>query len=68
MTDDFRHYAVRYNLDGARWTIDVMAVSEDDARRRIERAAAFGRVIGPMLFSIPIAPNWAVRLWQWLRK
>lgn len=68
MADDFQRYGIKYNLDGSTWTFDVMASSADDARRRVERAAAFGEVFGPILLNVKVAPDWFGRLWQRLTK
>ena len=54
------NYEIDYAFDGAQWAITVRATSEDDARRRLARAAAFGNVTGP--WSRPIAA-WHGWLW-----
>ena len=64
MADHFQRYGVEYQLDGSTWNLDIMATSEDDARRRLARAAAFGKVFGPVLVRIKVAPDWFGRLWQ----
>ena len=53
-------WGIEYNMDGKKWSLDVMAADEADAMRRVNQAAAFGAVIGREVFSIPLGPSWLV--------
>ena len=73
MEQKFRKWGVEYSLDGKWWAIDVMAVDEEDAMRRLKRAAAFGVIYG---YEVARVPMWAggflvplvVRLRNWLKR
>lgn len=60
MPEQWGNYSVAYQLDGKQWALDVRATSEDDAMRRVQRAAAFGKADGPWSAKIPA---WHGRLW-----
>lgn len=60
MAEQWDDYHVSYTLDGAEWALPVRATSEEDAMRRVGRAAAFGKASGP--WSRPIAA-WHGWLW-----
>ena len=59
-------YSVDYSLDGKQWALVVRATSAEDAKRRVDRAAAFGQVTGPWQ-SYPLWRGWWVPAWCWLR-
>lgn len=60
MGEQWGNYSVDYSLDGSQWSMPVRATSAEDAKRRIDRAAAFGNITGP--WSDPI-PAWHGWLW-----
>ena len=68
MGPKFRKWGVEYGIDGKRWAIDVMAVDEEDAMRRIKQAAAFGAVYGYQVASVPLwCGGFLVPLVVWCR-
>lgn len=67
MEPKYRKWGIEYNLDGKLWALDVMALDEADALRRVRQAAAFGVVAGHEVFSIKIAPDWVPRFYGWVR-
>lgn len=68
MTEKLDTWTVHYNFDGSAWAMDVKAKDGKEAMERLQRAAAFGRLSGRQVLSIPIAPSWLVslvlRLWH----
>jgi len=59
-------YQVYYTLDGKRWVLAIRALNTDDAKRRLDRASAFGNVSGPWQ-SYPAWRGWWVPAWCWVR-
>ena len=52
MKDGYETYSVNYGFEGARWSIDIPARSQEEARQRLQLATQFGEVIGPV-YSVP---------------
>ena len=65
-TEQWGEYAVEYTMDGSKWVLPVRAVSAEDAKRRLDRAAAFGKIDGPWQ-SFPAVIGWWVPAYCWLR-
>lgn len=54
---DFRTYLVSYQYDGAKWSLEVRATSEEDAMFRLRRASNYGTVDGELMLTIPATPG-----------
>ena len=48
----FKNYMVSYRYDGAQWSIELPATSQQDAERRLSQLV-FGRVDGELIATIP---------------
>lgn len=66
MAEQWGNYNVEYALDGKKWVIPMRAMSEADAKRRLDRAAAFGSITGPWQ-SYPLWRGWWVPAYCWVR-
>lgn len=66
MQETWGDYSVEYALDGKQWAIDIRATSIEDAKRRLDRAAAFGAVDGPWKI-VPAWRGWWVPLYVRVR-
>lgn len=66
MSEKWAEYSVDFTLDGKQWALPVMATSEEDAKRRIDRAAAFGKISGPWQ-SYLAWRGWWVPAYAWVR-
>lgn len=66
MEEKWGDYSVEYRLDGKRWTLPVRATSVEDAKRRVDRAAAFGEAKGPWQVY-PMWRGWWVPAYVWVR-
>lgn len=69
MSEEFERYSIEYGYgrDGARWALEVMATSAEDAMERVKTAAAWGTVSGVVVMTIPAAPgSWLPRLICWI--
>ena len=61
-------WIVSYGLDGARWSIDVVAKDAEDAKRRLAAAAQWGEVDGELVARVPVAGGgFFVPLIVWFR-
>lgn len=68
MSEEWGNYDIVYMLDGKRWSLSVRATSADDAMRRVQRAAAFGKADGPWSDQIAAWHGWLwVPLYVWVR-
>ncbi len=61
---DYARYSIEYDYRGARWSVEVLATSWQDAEARLA-AIAEGTVTGRITGSVP-ADGWRAR-WFWLR-
>jgi hypothetical protein len=66
MEEKWGDYSVDYSLDGKQWSASIRATSEQDAKRRLDRAAAFGKVSGPWK-TYHVSVGWWVPAYCWLR-
>jgi hypothetical protein len=65
VTEKFEQYSIEYGYgrEGARWCMDVMATSPQDALDRLKAAASFGKVSGVVNMTLPAAQGaWLPRL------
>ena len=65
MTDTYREYAFEYGFEGARWTLSIMAKSEDEAYRRLRQCAHLGKCYTPegVAFKMPaIGGSWIANI------
>ena len=46
-------WLVSYNLDGAQWSMEIVAKDADDARRRLAQASNWGTVDGELVATVP---------------
>jgi len=61
-------WIVSYGLDGSQWSIDVVAPSPEDAKRRLAAAAQWGTVDGELMMEIPVTRGgFLVPLVCWVR-
>lgn len=58
MAEEWGNYDVVYSLDGRQWALPVRATSAEDAMRRVQRAAAFGKADGPWGNPTPAWHGW----------
>ena len=65
--NEFATHLFSYRFDGAKWTIDIRARNEDEARRRLQ-ALAWATYDGVLVARVPVpATGPIVRLANWLR-
>jgi hypothetical protein len=63
----FNTWIVDYSFDGKLWEMHIKAANEVEAMERVARAAAFGKVSGRQVLSIPIPFGMSMlRLWAWI--
>lgn len=69
----FLRFSIEYPYAGERWCFDLLATSHEDAELRLRQIAAWGKVCGEILETIPVAlpgARWYVRLrcWWWANR
>ena len=62
----FATHLFSYPFDGAKWTIDIRARDEDEARRRLQ-ALAWATYDGVLVARVPVPVGPFARLANWLR-
>lgn len=61
-----RDYLCEYSYEGKRWSLTIMAASQDDAEARLKRLA-YGKVIGELKATIPVKYGWIAKAMVFLR-
>jgi hypothetical protein len=60
MSDDYRDYLFDYPFGGSRWSLTITAVSEDEARARLE-AMRYARYAGELFFIVTVPGSAGLR-------
>lgn len=61
-------WLISYNLDGEQWSMEIIAPSADEAKRRLAAAASWGKIDGELIASIPLlGGGFVVPVVVWLR-
>jgi len=57
-----------YNFEGKQWSMEVVARDHDEAKRRLDAAAAWGKLDGELIASVPLSRGgFLVPLVVWVR-
>lgn len=68
MADRFSTWLVSYNMDGEKWSTQIVARDADDARRRLAHAAQWGEVDGEVIAEVPVwRGGFLIPVAVWLR-
>ena len=70
MPETYRLYGLEYCHNGSRWSIDILATSEEDALERA-RQIYYAKCLGAVEMTIPAAvpgAGWFTRFYCWLRE
>lgn len=61
-------WLISYNLDGAQWSMTIVARDADDAMRRLKQAATWGKIDGEVKEIIPVwRGGFLIPIKVWLR-
>jgi hypothetical protein len=57
-----------YNLDGKQWSMEIVAPTADEAKRRLDAAATWGKLDGELIAKVPVAwGGFLIPLVIWVR-
>lgn len=57
-----------YNFDGKQWSMEVIAPTAEEAKRRLDAAAAWGKLDGELIASVPLVRGgFLIPIVVWLR-
>lgn len=54
INDKWPTWLFSYNLDGSQWSMEVVAPSAEEAKRRLAAAAAWGTLDGELIAKVPV--------------
>jgi hypothetical protein len=61
-------WIVSYGYEGKQWCMDICAPTAEDAKKRLEAAAAWGQVDGELVARVPlVAGGFLVPFICWIR-
>jgi hypothetical protein len=67
MAEKWDSYQCEYQLDGATWGIQVLALSPEDAQRRLRAIGTSGDVRGQVMMNISVeADDYSSATWGWI--
>lgn len=66
MSDEYERHLFSYSFDGQRWSIEIPARSETEARKRLS-LASMATYDGTVQFSVPADLGWFAKLFVWFK-